>query len=362
MRPVQLSANLINHFYRGGAKIAALRRLPAAGERQPEEWIAATVSRFGEGDTGLASTVDGQLLRDLVAADPAGWLGHRHRGRSTPGDTGILVKLLDAGQRLPVHVHPDREFARSHLQCPYGKTEAWLVLDADPGSAVYLGWCDDVDPDELAARREAQDGAWMLARMHRIEVRRGDGILVPAGQVHAIGEGVFVLEAQEPTDWSILLEWSVTTETRDGSHLGLGFDTAMGAVAHQRLHPDQLQELVNHIDLDGPGPASCLVQRADPFFRVDLLSAGVPVPAGFAALIVLEGRGELRGAAGGAVEVAAGQALAVPAAFGDWTVAGDARGLLARPGRDWPGDLVGVGPIGRGSIGDGPIGGGEVSG
>jgi mannose-6-phosphate isomerase len=341
MRPAQLSPNLINHFYRGGAKIAALRGLPAAGERQPEEWIAATVSRFGAGDTGLASTVDGELLRDLVAADPAGWLGGRHQGRFSPEDSGMLVKLLDAGQRLPVHVHPDRAFARSHLQCPYGKTEAWLVLDADPGSAVYLGWRGDVDPGELAARRDAQDGAWMLERMHRLEVGRGDGILVPAGTVHAIGAGVFVLEAQEPTDWSILLEWSVTTETRDGSHLGLGFDTAMGAVAHERLDPDRLPELISHVDLDGPGPASCLVEPADPFFRVDLLSAGVPVPAGFGALLVLDGGGELRGGTG-SVAVAAGQALAVPAGFGDWTIHGAARGLLARPGRDWPGDLIGV--------------------
>ncbi|HWM56557.1 MAG TPA: class I mannose-6-phosphate isomerase [Pseudonocardia sp.] len=338
MKPVQLSPNLIDHFYRGGARIAALRGLPAAGERQPEEWIAATVSRFGSGDTGLARTVGGELLRDLVAADPVGWVGARHAGRFTPEDTGLLVKLLDAGQRLPVHVHPDRGFARSHLGCPYGKTEAWLVLEADPGAAVHLGWTTDVDPDELATRRDAQDGDWMLERMHRIEVHRGDGILVPAGQVHAIGAGAFVLEAQEPTDFSILLEWSVTTETRDGSHLGLGFDTAMGAVSHRALGTEALRALATHVDLDGPGPASCLVEQADPFFRVDLLGPGAPVPAGFGALVVLDGGGALHGD-GGSVEVAAGQALAVPAGFGAWTLTGDARGLLARPGRDWPGDL-----------------------
>ncbi len=340
MKPVQLSPNLIDHFYRGGAKIAALRGLAAAGERQPEEWIAATVGRFGEGDNGLARTLEGELLRDLVSADPAGWVGAAG-GRFTPGDTGMLVKLLDAGQRLPVHVHPDREFARSHLQCPYGKTEAWLVLDADPGSAVWLGWREDVDPGELAARRDEQDGAWMLERMHRIEVGRGDGILVPAGAVHAIGEGVFVLEAQEPTDWSILLEWSVTTETREGSHLGLGFDTAMGAVSHRQLAKDRLTGLISHVDLDAPGPASCLVEQAAPFFRVDLVGAAAPVPAGFAALIVLAGDGTVT-SGDDAVEVAAGQAWAVPAGFGEWTVTGRAHVLAARPGRDWPTDLVGM--------------------
>jgi mannose-6-phosphate isomerase len=342
MKPQQLAPNLIDHFYRGGAKIAAMRGLAGHGERQPEEWIAATVSRFGEDTIGLASTVDGDLLRDLVTADPLGWIGDPHSGRFTPGDTGMLLKLLDAGQRLPVHVHPDRAFARSHLACPYGKTEAWLVLDADPGSAVHLGWQEDVDPEELAVRRDAQDGAWMLDRMHRIEVRRGDGILVPAGTVHAIGEGVFVLEAQEPTDWSILLEWSVTTATRDESHLGLGFDTAMGAVGHHRLDADRLRELLSRVDLDGPGPASCLVEEAGSFFRIDLVSGDAAVPAGFAALIVLNGEGDLR-SAGGSVAVTAGQVLAVPAGFGEWRLTGTARGLAARPGQGWPADLAGAG-------------------
>jgi len=198
-----------------------------------------------------------------------------------------------------------------------------------------------VDPDELADRRDAQDGAWMLDRMHRIEVRRGDGILVPAGTVHAIGEGVFVLEAQEPTDWSILLEWSVTTATREESHLDLGFDAAMGAVDHRRLAPEGLAALLSRVDLDGPGPARCLVDAALPFFQVDLVSGGVPVPAGFAAIIVLDGSGDLTSASG-AVPVTAGQVLAVPAGAGAWTLTGSARGLVARPGRDWPGDLIGA--------------------
>lgn len=348
MRPVPLQPNLIEHFYLGGARIAALRGLPRAGQRQPEEWIAATCGRFGDGDVGPARTADGTLLRDLVAADPDAWVGTAAR-RADPADTGILVKLLDAGQRLPVHVHPDRDFARRHLHCPYGKTEAWLVLDADPGATVHMGWRDDVDPGELAVRRDVQDGAWMLERMHQLPVRRGDGILVPAGQVHAIGAGVFVLEVQEPTDWSILLEWSVTTETRDGSHLGLGFEVAMGAVSHERLDPVRLRALRSHVDLDGPvpgdvsprTPAPCLVEAARPFFRLDLVDAGATVPAGFAALLVLPGddaeSSTLRSPAG-TVAVAGGQTWAVPAAFGDWTLRGAARVLVARPGRDRPVD------------------------
>lgn len=344
--PVRLAPNPIQHFYRGGARIAALHGFVADSDHQPEEWVAATVSRFGEETTGLAVTEAGDLLRDLVADDPVGWLGPEAAAaeRFGPADTGVLVKLLDAGQRLPVHAHPDRTFAASHLGCPYGKTEAWFVLDAAPGAAVHLGWAEDVDPAELAVRRDEQDSAWMLSRMHRVEVRPGDGILVPGGQVHAIGEGVFVVEAQEPTDFSILLEWSVTTSTRDESHLDLGFEQAMTAVSHARLPAPELAALCRHVDggLATPTPQPALVSMADPFFRLDVLvpgrDAGEPLPAGFAAVVVLEGGGALVSARG-EVSVAGGDLLAVPAAFGDWSARGPVRIVAVRPGTGWPQDL-----------------------
>ena len=168
--PVRMAPNTFEHFYRGGARIAELRGLTLDSDHRPEEWLAATVARFGEDEVGLARTQDGDLLRDLVAKDPRTWVGDdpARLGRASDSDTGVLVKLLDAAQRLPVHVHPDREFARRHLGCDYGKTEAWYVLAADEDAAVYLGWSDDVRPEELAERRDAQDSDWMLARMNRV--------------------------------------------------------------------------------------------------------------------------------------------------------------------------------------------------
>ncbi|HEX2895263.1 MAG TPA: mannose-6-phosphate isomerase [Marmoricola sp.] len=353
VQPLRLAANPVQHFYRGGARIAALRGFTATTDHQPEEWVAATVARFGEETTGLAVTHDGVLLRDLVEADPASWLGTEAAtspARSGPADTGLLVKLLDAGQRLPVHAHPDRAFAASHLGCPYGKTESWFVIDAEPDAAVHLGWTEEVDAAELAVRRDEQDSDWMLSRMHRVPVRPGDAILVPAGQVHAIGEGVFVVEAQEPTDFSILLEWWVTTSGREESHLGLGFDQAMAAVSHEALPADDLAALRRHVDpgLTGRRLLRALPSVADHFFRVDVVAPGAelsePVPAGFAAVIALEGGGALVSGQG-EVDVAGGDLLAVPAAFGDWSVRGPLRLVVARPGRDWPANLS-VGPAG----------------
>lgn len=346
MTPVLLAANPVQHFYRGGARIAQLRGFTPTSDHQPEEWVAATVGRFGNDRTGLAVTEDGRLLRDLVGADPDRWLGVDAAGtpRAGAADTGLLLKLLDAGQRLPVHVHPDRAFAARHLGCPYGKTEAWFVLDAEPDAAVYLGWTEDVDRDEVAERRDAQDSAWMLSRMHRVPVRPGDGILVPAGQVHAIGEGVFLVEAQEPTDFSIVLEWSVTSTGREDSHLGIGFDTAMRAVSHRALDPDRLAALVRRTAPESTGPdlQPCLPEAADPFFRLGVLAPGgapsSPVRAGFAAVAVLDGEGAVVGD-GGEVRTRRGDLLAVPAAFGDWRAQG-VRLVVARPGVGWPHGLV----------------------
>lgn len=343
MQPIVMPPNIIDHFYLGGSRIAALRGVPMPSPRRPEEWLAATTFRAGEPGIGPSRTADGELLRDLIADDPIGWVG---TDEGPSGDNGLLVKLLDPGQRLPVHVHPDRNFAMAHLNCPYGKTEAWFVLAVSGEQpSVWLGFTQDVDPEELSRRVEAQDSVWMLSRMNRVDVRPGMGILVPAGTAHAIGDGVFVAEVQEPSDFSILLEWSVTTATRGDSHLGLGLPLALTATDHRALTAEQLTLLIVDSDPEHTSEAAqrLLPAAADPFFRLDVLapSPGTTpgLPAGFAVGLALAGRGEIRSTGGEAVPAERGQVFAVPADFGDWSVSGDLRLIACRPGAGWPGTL-----------------------
>lgn len=342
MRPVLLPPNIIDHFYRGGERLAALREVPLPSASRPEEWLAATVHRHGDPAVGRSRLADGSLFATLVEADPLSWTGSPHGAPGAgPADVGILVKLLDAAQRLPVHIHPTRDFARDHLHSCYGKTEAWYVLETygdDP--AVWVGFAEDVDPDVLAAKVEEQDSAWLLGRLNKISVQPGDGVLVPAGEAHAIGAGVFLVEAQEPTDFSVLLEWSVTTASREDSHLGLGPGTALTALNHRALDPTGLDHLRRRQSPQARSDAltSALPAAADPFFRIDLAAstggAPVPVPHGFAVAVVLEGPGVISGA--GTQPIDRGQAYAVPDAFGDWTVSGRARVVVCRPSADWP--------------------------
>lgn len=346
MRPELLPPNVIDHFYLGGASLAALRGVDLPSPRRPEEWIGATVHRADEPGVGPSRLADATLLADAVAADREGWTGSVTEAPGAgDGDTGLLVKLLDAGQRLPVHVHPDRGFARDHLHSCYGKTEAWYVLGVsgdDP--AVWLGWRADVDPAELAGRVEAQDSDWMLSRMNKITVAPGDGILVPAGQPHAVGAGVFVVEVQEPTDFSILLEWSVTTATREESHLGLGFEVALSAVDHGATTGADLAALRHHLDTDERSDEllRALPAAAEEFFRLEVAAPremSVAVEPGFSVVIVLDGQGELGWLGETEPErlpLSRGQAWAIPAGVGPWSLRGPVRAAVCRPSADWP--------------------------
>jgi mannose-6-phosphate isomerase len=330
-QPQLLPPNVVPHWYAGGPALAAWRGLPSVGDRSPEEWVGATVSRFGEPNLGPARLAGGTLLRDAVRADPRGWLG---RQDGDPGDTGLLVKLLDAGQRLPVHVHPTRAYARCHLGCAYGKTEAWYVLQADDDAAVWMGWREPVEPERLSALVETQDAEAMLALMHRIPVRPGDGVFVPGGTAHAIGAGVLLVEAQEPTDQSILLERINTTASDAEIFLGLDRDVALSAVETAALA--DITALVRHTDVDTAGLVAVLPEEAASFFRMELLTPGADVPAGFAVAVVLCGAGRLIATHGEPIDANRGQTLVVPASCGDWRVDGDVRLLVCRPGTTWP--------------------------
>ncbi len=334
--PVLLPPAGFDHFYAGGRRIAALRGAPPH-PRRPEEWLASTTTRAGEAPHGLTRLPDGSLLVERVAADPAGWLGREHVARYGADGVELLVKLLDAGQRLPVHVHPDRAFARRHLGLAHGKTEAWVVLDADPGAVVGLGLRRAFTHEELSALVAAGSSATLVDAMVTREVAPGDGLLVPAGTPHFIGAGVFVAEVQEPTDLSILLEWEglAVDGARDG-HLGLGFPVALQAVDLSVWTPDDVERHVVHTPADTvAGVRTALPPQADPYFRADHVDTtgghDAAVPAGFAVLVVLDGAGSLCTADLDPLPLRTGDVAVVPWRAGDWSLAGRLRGVLCRP-------------------------------
>ncbi|MBM9469383.1 class I mannose-6-phosphate isomerase [Nakamurella leprariae] len=326
MQPLLIPANVIPTFYRGGGKIPAFRRDPSVDAGRPEDWVASVTARFGDAPNGLSTLPDGRTLADAVAADPQGWTG-----RPDADTTGLLVKLLDAGQRLPLHLHPSRSFAHEHLSDPHGKTEAWIIVDADPGAVVNFGFAQDVSAEQLDDWVQRQDVEAMLAATNEIPVAAGDVWLCPAGVPHAIGAGILCVELQEPTDFSIMLEWRDLPLDPDSVFLGLDRDLALQAVRREAVTPAELEQwrgqALSALPSGVPGGRrSLLPTAADEFFRAEQLTpagSALTLDPRFAVLVVDQGSGGLVLPDGTALELTAGQTWVVPHAAGTLEVTGD---------------------------------------
>lgn len=328
--PTKLPSNQFDHFYKGGYRIGKLRNGPG-GPMRPEEWIASTTTRFGESQTGLSKLNDGILLRDSIEADPVMWLGQSHIDKFG-SSTEILVKLLDPDQRLPVHYHPDREFALEKLHINHGKTEAWIVLDAPPEGKVGLGFRRQMKKSEVAAFVAAHDSESLLDSLVFMDVSAGDAVFVPAGVPHAIGSGILVLELQEPTDLSILLEWNdFAVDGDEDGHLNLGFDSALDALRLSPLSDEESAEIISKFDTSAQSPHSIFHPLADQFFRADYLPGnGELIDAGFGIFLCLSGEGSLSFENSEQLPVIKGDAVVIPHSAGSFQITGGA-GILCRP-------------------------------
>lgn len=134
---------------------------------------------------------DGRPLAALCEEFGAALLGSWCEGTRFP----LLVKIIDASQRLSVQVHPGEASAPRLGGEP--KTEMWYFLDAAPGAAVCAGLKDGVGPRIFAdAVREHK----VPALLRTVEAVPGKALFIPGGLVHAIGEGCFVLEVQQSSN------------------------------------------------------------------------------------------------------------------------------------------------------------------
>ena len=298
---------------------------------RPEEWIASTTTRFGEAVNGLSKLENGQLLRDVIEADPKNWLGEKHVARFG-SSIEILVKLLDPDQRLPVHYHPNISFAKENLHINHGKTEAWIILDAPVGAKVGIGFREKMSKADVGAMVAKHDSEGLLNSLVFKEVKAGDAIFVPAGVVHAIESGIFVLELQEPTDLSILLEWDgfAVDGDKDG-HLNLGFDKALEALRLTPLSMEEEREIITTFDIGGNRSGGIFNSIANPFFRADYLTQGhTKVESGFGIFLALSGEGLMIFDNDKELEIKQGDAVVIPYCAGGFTLS-NCSGILSRP-------------------------------
>ncbi len=129
----------------------------------------------------------GSLLAEVVQRDPAAWCG------IDAGLPSLLLKVIDAADRLSLQVHPSDGYA-GLSPGQSGKPEAWIVLDRTPGAGIWLGLAEGVTRRDVEAA--LSEGRALEPLLHFVPVEPGDAFVIEAGTVHAIGAGVTLLEPQ----------------------------------------------------------------------------------------------------------------------------------------------------------------------
>lgn len=142
---------------------------------------------------GLSVVADGeyagQTLQSVIKKDPS-VLGSRGRAFDF---FPILIKLIDAADRLSVQVHPDDAYALKN-EHSYGKTEMWYVVDAESGASLVYGLKKSVTREEFLSL--AADGRIMDV-LNFVPVKKGDVFFIRSGMIHAIGKGILIAEIQQ---------------------------------------------------------------------------------------------------------------------------------------------------------------------
>ncbi len=225
---VLLAPELYSRIWGGTDLEAIYGEQPAAGDEPfGEAWIAHADSRIASG------SMAGERLSALLETNPSWWLG-----ASTDSAMPVLIKILDARERLSIQVHPDDAYARMRHpeRVDTGKTETWRVLSCDDSATVYWGFSRRVTEEMV---RHAIANHELPTLLRQLPVRAGDVIHNPAGTVHAIGAGIQIFEVQQPSDLTYRL-YDFGRVGLDGQPRELHIDDSLAVMDASGQEPGEL--------------------------------------------------------------------------------------------------------------------------
>jgi mannose-6-phosphate isomerase len=207
----------------GGRRLSGLLSAPLPGDgpigeawilsdRDDHQSLVANGPLKGRTIGELMETFRGQLMGKLAP-----------RFRRFP----LLLKFLDAHELLSVQVHPSDAHPELLPPGETGKTEAWVVIEADEGSRIYAGLKPGTTAGDL--RHSLADGT-IADHLVNIVPRKGDAVFIPAGTVHTLGAGVVVFEVQQNSDVTFrLYDWG-HVDTKTGKPRPLQVDQALASI------------------------------------------------------------------------------------------------------------------------------------
>jgi len=208
----------------GGRRLERFGRKLPDGKQIAESWeIAAHEDGMTVVENGDCA---GKTLHSLVELMGEDLVGTQNYWALERGKFPLLVKLLDANEKLSVQVHPKDNYAQENENGSLGKTEMWVVLDATPEAAIIYGFSEEMNREKL---RQAIKLGNLDAFLQKVKINRGDTICVPAGTLHAILAGAVIAEIQQNSNVTYrVYDWNRVGD--DGRPRDLHVDKALDVI------------------------------------------------------------------------------------------------------------------------------------
>lgn len=214
---------------------------------------------------------------------------------------GLLIKFIDAADRLSVQVHPDLQAVKK-LKTGTPKTECWYIIDTEANACIYKGLKTGTTREQFTESIKSGTCAEFL---NKVSVKPGQCHFLPAGTVHAIGAGVLIAEIQTPSD--------TTFRVFDWNRLQNG--------KPRQLHIQQALESINFSQKPNDLPVTTGGRLVDTeFFKVEKITAqggtSSQIRDGIMKVIIfIKGSGQIKSGGLQAVDFSKGQVILLPAAF-----------------------------------------------
>lgn len=312
-QPIRLITSRAWRTYLGGSMISTLHGEAGKDSHFPEEWLMSTVAARNSGREhiveGISRVAGTDLtLDELVNAAPSMLLGEQHAAKYG-NSLGVLVKLLDAAERLTLQVHPTRACAKKLFNSEFGKTECWHIIGErkinGEAPCIYIGFREGITREKWKRCFDEQDIPAMLSCLHRVEVKKGDTFIIRGGVPHGIGAGCFLIEIQEPTDYTVRTERVTPSGLAVADfmcHQGLGFDRMFDCFAYDGANFEDIlsRYRVEPIceKMNGYTVKHIIYREITDMFSLDMVtvnSSAVFINKSFFGIYVMSGKGRING-------------------------------------------------------------------
>lgn len=258
--PLKFKAVLKDRIW-GGNKLKTLFGKEGKCTHCGESWELSAV----QGDISVVSNgfLKGNNLEEIIEiymGDIVGEAVYERFGIEFP----LLIKFIDAADDLSIQVHPDDELAMKRHDS-YGKTEMWVVMQAEKGAKLISGFSKKITKEEYLKNLEEKT---LKNILNSEEVKSGDVFFIPAGRVHAIGSGILLAEIQQTSDVTYrIYDWDRTDAS--GKSRELHTELAIDAIdynhypQYKTVYEEKLNQTVNVADC--------------PYFTTNIIKLDSPV-------------------------------------------------------------------------------------